>query len=69
MIFCLPIYVLVLTLTAALHNKLTVSAWLNRSLDVSNALDSHAVLIIPVHKLVFKLANLVGEHTEFVSDI
>ena len=48
---------------------LTVSAGLHGSLDISDALDSHSVLVISVDELVFKLADLVDEHTELVCDV
>ena len=48
---------------------LTVSAWLDRSFNIPNALDSDTVLVIAVDELIFELANLVDEHTELVGDI
>ena len=48
---------------------LTVSARLNRCLNVANALDSYAVLVVAVDELVLELTNLVDEHTELVGDI
>ena len=49
--------------------RLTVSAWLYRGLNVPDALDRHAILVVAVDKLVFELTNLVDEHTKLVSDI
>ena len=48
---------------------LTVSARLNRSFDVANALDRDTVLVITVNKLVLKLADLVDQDAEFIRDI
>lgn len=48
---------------------LTVSAWLYRCLDVSDALDGNTVLVIAVNELVLKLANLVDKNAKFVGDI
>ena len=50
-------------------SPLTVSAGLNRSFDVANALDCDTVLVVAVHELVLELANLVNQNTEFVGDI
>ena len=47
----------------------TVSAWLHRSFDVANALDSHAVLVIAINELIFKFANFVDQNTELVGHI
>lgn len=49
--------------------ELTVSGWLHRGLDVANALDRDAVLIIAIDELVFQLTDLVNEHAELVGDI
>ena len=51
------------------HWLLTVTAWLDGSLDVSNALNRHTVLVISVHKLVFQLSDFIDEHTELIGDI
>jgi len=48
---------------------LTVSARLNRRLNVADALDGHTVLVVAVDELVLELADLVDEHTELVGDI
>jgi hypothetical protein len=48
---------------------LTVSAWLYRCLNVSDALDGDTVLVIAVDELVLKLANLVDKNAKFVGDI
>jgi len=50
-------------------NVLTVSARLDGSLDVTNALDGHTVLVVAIDELVFKLANFVDQDTELVGDI
>jgi hypothetical protein len=49
--------------------QLTVSAGLDRSLNVADALDGHTVLVVAVDKLVLELTNLVDEHTELVGNI
>ena len=49
--------------------RLTVSAGLDGSLNVANALDGDTVLVVAVDELVLKLTDLVNEHTELVSDI
>lgn len=51
------------------EEQLTISAGLHARFNISDALDRHSVLIIPVDKLVLKLANLEDEHTEFIGDI
>ena len=48
---------------------LTISARLDRGLNVANALDSHAVLVVAVDKLVLKLANFVDQDTKLIRDI
>jgi hypothetical protein len=50
-------------------SQLTVSAGLDGSLNVANALDGDAVLVVTVDELVLELTNLVDEHTELVGDI
>jgi hypothetical protein len=47
----------------------TVSAGLNGSLDIPNALHGDTVLIIFVHVLVLQLANLVQQHAQLVGDV
>ena len=49
--------------------RLTVSAGLDGSLNVANALDGDTVLVVAVDELVLELTNLVDEHTELVGDI
>lgn len=51
------------------HRVLTISAWLNRSFNIANALDSHTVLVVAVNKLVFKLANLIDKNPQFIRNI
>lgn len=48
---------------------LTVSAGLDRSFNVANALDGHTILVVSVDKLVLKLANFVDQDTKLVRDI
>jgi hypothetical protein len=50
-------------------SKRTVSTWLNRRLNVANALDRNAVLVIAVDILVLQFADLIEKHAELVSDI
>lgn len=52
-----------------LYRLLTISARLYRSLDIPNTLYCHPVLIVSVNILVFELANLIKQDTEFVGDI
>ena len=49
--------------------RLTVSAGLDGSFNVADALDGDTVLVVAVDKLVLELTNLVDEHTELVGDI
>jgi hypothetical protein len=49
--------------------KLTISAWLDGSLNVADALDGNTVLVVAVDKLVLKLTDLVDENAELVSDV
>jgi len=48
---------------------LTVSAGLDGSLNVANALDGDAVLVVTVDELVLELTDLVDEHTKLVGDV
>ena len=49
--------------------RLTVTAGLNRSLNVTDALHGDAVLIVAINVLVLKLTNLVEQDTELVGDV
>ena len=49
--------------------RLTVSAGLDGSFNVANALDGDTILVVAVDELVLELTNLVDEHTELVGDI
>jgi hypothetical protein len=52
-----------------LDERLTVTRRLNRSLNVTDALDGHTVLVVSVDELVLELTDLVDENTELVGDI
>lgn len=52
-----------------LQGPLTVSARLDRSFNVPNALDSHTVLVVAVDHLVFELANFVDQDTKLIGNI
>lgn len=56
-------------MTLRVEQELTVSAGLDGSLNVANALDGDAVLVVAVDELVLQLTDLVDEHTELVGDI
>lgn len=49
--------------------RLTVSAGLDGCLDVADALDGHAVLVVAIDVLVLELANLVEQDAELVGDV
>ena len=48
---------------------LTIATGLYRCLNVANALDGDAILVVPVHILVLKLTNLIDQDTQFVGNI
>jgi hypothetical protein len=50
-------------------SQLTVSAGLDGSLNVADALDGDTVLVVAVDELVLELTDFVDEHTELVGDI
>jgi hypothetical protein len=50
-------------------SQLTISAGLDGSLNVADALDGDAVLVVAVDELVLELTDLVDEHAELVGDI
>lgn len=52
-----------------MDSQLTVPAGLDRRLNVANALNGDAVLVVAVDELVLELTDLVDEHTELVGDI
>ena len=49
--------------------QLTIAAGLNRSFNVTNAFDSHAILVVTIDELVLELSDLVDQHTELVRDV
>ena len=49
--------------------RLTVSAGLDGSFNVADALDGDTVLVVLVDELVLELTNLVNQNTELVGDI
>ena len=49
--------------------QLTIATGLDRCLNVANALDGNAVLIVTVHILVLEFTNFVNQDAEFVGDI
>lgn len=52
-----------------MRNNRTVSARLHRSFNISDTLDSHAVLIVAIDELIFQLANLINQHPELIRNI
>lgn len=40
-------------------NRLTVSAGLNGSFNVTDTLDCYPILVVPINELVFQLANFI----------
>jgi hypothetical protein len=50
-------------------SKLTITAGLNRSLNVADALNRHAVLVVAVDILVLQFTNLVDQDTELICDV
>jgi hypothetical protein len=48
---------------------LTITAWLNGSLNVADALHGDAVLVVAVDVLVLELTDLVEENAELVCNI
>lgn len=48
---------------------LTVTAGLDRRLDVADALHGDAVLVVAVDELVLELTDLVDENAELVGDV
>jgi hypothetical protein len=67
-IFCLPVYGSALEVQKDVA-KLTITAGLNRSLNVADALNRHAVLVVAVDILVLQLTNLVDQDTELICDV
>jgi hypothetical protein len=49
--------------------KLTVSAGLDGSFNVADALDGDTVLVVLVDELVLELTNFVDQNTKLVGDI
>lgn len=71
-IFCLPGdgMVRVSRMTSLLQEVvLTVTAGLDRRLDVADALHGDAVLVVAVDELVLELTDLVDENAELVGDV
>lgn len=49
--------------------QLTITAGLNRHLNVADRLHGGAVLVVTVDKLVLELTDLVDENTELVGNV
>ena len=71
MIFCFPVEDQSLARASVFCDKkcLTVSAGLDRSFNVADTLNRHAVLVVAVYHLVLKLANLVDQDTKLIGNI
>ena len=54
---------------AQLYLSLTVSAWLDGSFNVADALDGNTVLVVAVDVLVLELADFVEQNAELVGHI
>ncbi len=52
-----------------MNRRLTVTARLDRGLDVTDALDSDTVLVVAVDVLILKLTNLVNQDTKLVCNV
>lgn len=52
-----------------MHVQPTITTGLNGGLNVTDALDSHTVLVIAINILVLELANFVDEDTQLVGDV
>lgn len=52
-----------------MQNNRTVSARLHRSFNISDTLNSHAVLIVAIDELIFQFANLIDQYPELVRNI